>query len=114
MEKKITGADYLYLALYAVAGIGLEMLLVGVIEPILGISLETYTTAQNIVHWIIICIVWLLVGIFLIGLAKKKYSFNIWEYHSKLKGRVSAAFTLAGGDKEAGRRPQVQRDMAGA
>ncbi len=27
MEKKITGADYLYLALYAFAGIGLELIL---------------------------------------------------------------------------------------
>ncbi len=56
--KKITGADYVYLALYAFAGIGLELILVGVIEPIFGISLETYTTTQNIIHWIIICIVW--------------------------------------------------------
>lgn len=85
MEKKITGADYLYLALYSFAGIGLELILVGVIEPIFGISLETYTTAQHIIHWIVICIVWLIVGAFLIGLAKKKYGFNVWEHQSKLK-----------------------------
>lgn len=85
MEKKITGADYLYLALYAFAGIGLELILVGVIEPIFGISLETYTTAQHVIHWIVICIVWLLVGAFLIDLAKKKYGFNVWEHQSKLK-----------------------------
>ncbi len=60
MEKKITGADYLYLALYAFAGIGLELILVGVVEPIWGISIETYTTAQNMIHWIVICIVWLI------------------------------------------------------
>lgn len=83
--KKITGADYVYLALYAFAGIGLELILVGVIEPIFGISLETYTTTQNIIHWIIICIVWLIVGVFLIGLAKKKYGFNVWEHQSKLQ-----------------------------
>lgn len=87
MEKKVTGADYLYLALYAFAGIGLELILVGVIEPIFGISLETYTTAQTIIHWIVICIVWLIVGAFLIGLAKKKYNFNVWEHQSKLKTR---------------------------
>lgn len=50
MKNKITGADYLYLALYAFAGIGLELILVGVIEPLFGISLETYTTSQNILH----------------------------------------------------------------
>ena len=86
MEKKITGADYLYLALYAFAGIGLELILVGIIEPIFGVSLETYTTLQNIIHWIVICIIWLFVGILLITLAKKKYNFNLWEQRSKLKG----------------------------
>lgn len=85
MEEKITGADYLYLALYAFAGIGLELILVGVIEPIFGISLETYTTAQHMIHWIVICIAWLIAGVFLIGLAKKKYGFNVWEHQSKLK-----------------------------
>lgn len=85
MEKKITGADYLYLALYAFAGIGLELILVGVIEPLFGISLETYTTFQNIIHWVVTCIIWLIVGIFLIRLASKKYNFNLWENKSKLR-----------------------------
>ena len=76
--KKITGADYVYLALYAFAGIGLELILVGVIEPIFGISLETYTTTQNL-HCLVI------VGVFPIGLAKKKYGFNVWEHQSKLQ-----------------------------
>lgn len=86
MNNKITGADYLYLALYAFAGIGLELVLVGVIEPLLGVSLETYTTSQIIIHWIIISIVWLIAGIFLINLASKKYGFNLWEHKSRLKG----------------------------
>lgn len=86
MENKATGIDYLYLALYAFAGIGLELILAGVIEPLLGVSLETYTTSQNIIHWIIICIVWLLAGLFLIRLASKKYDFNLWEHKSRLKG----------------------------
>ena len=85
-DKKITGADYLYLALYAFAGIGLELVLVGIIEPIFGVSLETYTTLQNIIHWIVISVIWLIVGIFLIALAKRKYDFNLWEHQSKLKG----------------------------
>lgn len=86
MEKKITGADYLYLALYAFAGIGLELVLVGVIEPLFGISLKTYTTPQNILHWVLTCILWLFVGVFLIRLARKKYDFNLWAHKSRLKG----------------------------
>lgn len=86
MDKKISGMDYLYLALYAFAGIGLDLILVGIIEPIFGVTLETYTTLQHMLHWIIICITWLIVGIFLINLAKKKYDFNLWEHKNKLKG----------------------------
>lgn len=86
MEKKITGADYLYLALYAFAGIGLELILVGVTESLFDVSLKTYTTSQHIIHWVVICIIWLIVGIFLINLASKKYDFNLWENKSNLKG----------------------------
>ncbi len=86
MEKKITGADYLYLALYAFAGIGLELVLVGVVEPLFGVSLKTYTTLQHIIHWVVMCIIWLLAGLFLINLASKKYDFNLWENKSKLNG----------------------------
>lgn len=86
MDKKISGTDYLYLALYAFAGIGFDLILVGIIEPLFGVTLETYTIVQNIIHWIVICIIWLIVGIFLINLAKKKYDFNLWEHKNKLRG----------------------------
>lgn len=86
MNKKITGADYLYLALYAFAGIGMELILVNVIEPLLGVSIETYTVTQNIIHWIVICIIWLIAGILIINLAKKNYGFDLWENKNKLKG----------------------------
>lgn len=86
LEKKITGADYLYLALYAFAGIGLELVLVGVIEPLFGISMETYTTMQNIVHWVVICMIWLVAGAFITRLARTKCGFDIWVRRSKLKG----------------------------
>ena len=86
MEKKITGAEYLYLALYAFAGIGLELVLVGVTEAFFGIILDTYTASQNIIHWIATCIIWMLAGIFLINLAKRKYNFDLWEHKNKLKG----------------------------
>lgn len=86
MEKKITGADYLYLSLYAFAGIGLELVLIGVTEFLFGVALENYTVFQHIIHWIVICIIWLLAGMFLINLSKKKYGFDLWEHKSKLKG----------------------------
>lgn len=85
MEKKITGFDYLWLALYAFAGIGFELVLVNLIEPLFGVSMETYTTAQGIIHWIVTCLVWLAVGVLLIRLAQKKYGFSLWENNSGLK-----------------------------
>lgn len=85
MEKKITGADYLYIALYAFAGIGLELVLVGVTEPLFGVTVKTYTNLQHIIHWVVICFTWLLVGIFLINLASRRYDFNLLENKSKLK-----------------------------
>lgn len=85
MKKRINGVDYLYLALCAFAGLSLELILVSIIEPIFGISIETYTTAQIIGHWIVTCLIWLLVGLVLIRLEKKKYGFNLWETHNELK-----------------------------
>ncbi|EPZ58801.1 putative membrane protein [[Clostridium] sordellii ATCC 9714] len=41
---------------------------------------------QNLLHWVVICIIWLIVGIFLINLAKKKYGFDLLENKIKLKG----------------------------
>ena len=86
MDKKITGMDYFFLALYAFAGIGLELILAGVMELLFGVSLETYTVWQNIIHWVVICIVWWIVGRFLIRLSQREYAFDLWEKKSKLKG----------------------------
>lgn len=85
MNKKITGLDYLFLASYAFAGIGLELVLVNLIEPFLGMQMNTFTVTQHIIHWIITSILWLAVGILLIQLAKRKYEFDLWGYSSKFK-----------------------------
>lgn len=82
---KITGADYLYLALYAFAGVGLELLLVGVVEPLFGMSMETFTTTQSIIHWVVTCLVWFAVGVFLIRLAKQRYDFDLFKKANSLK-----------------------------
>ena len=73
-EIKITGADYLYLALYAFAGIGLELVLINLIEPLFGMEMATYTTAQHVVHLLMTSIVWLLAALFLIWLSNDRRS----------------------------------------
>lgn len=85
MGKK--GSDFLFLALYAFAGFAFELLLAYVIEPFMGIAIDSMTTAQNIVHWIITCIVWGLIGWLLIRVSREKYGFDIMEEKSSLKIR---------------------------
>ena len=85
MGKNAKGSDFLYLALYAFAGFAFELLLAYVIEPLMGLSLDSMTTVQNIVHWIVTCCVWALVGWVLIRVSRKKYGFDIMEVKAKLK-----------------------------
>lgn len=84
--KKITGLNYLILALLALAGIGMEVVLALLLEPLLyGVKMNEWTTTQNIIHWIMTCIVW---GCFAFGLttvAKKKYDFDIFTKAEKME-----------------------------
>lgn len=83
--KKVTGTDYLVLALLAFAGIGLEIVLAFGIEPILyGASIGEWTDLQNIIHWVVTCILWGLVSWYLIRFAKKKYEFDIFQKGDKM------------------------------
>lgn len=83
--KKVTGTDYLVLALLAFAGIGLEIVLALGIEPLIyGASIGQWTDLQNIIHWVITCILWGLVSWYLVHFAKIKYDFNIFQKGDKM------------------------------
>lgn len=85
MNKK-RGWDYMCLALYAFAGLGIEALLAFLIEPLLyGVGMSEWTVLQNIVHWIITCILWGIVIALLIKEAKSKYGFDLFEKTQKMK-----------------------------
>ena len=74
------------LALYAFAGLGLEALLAFLIEPFLYRSaMSEWTVLQNIVHWIITCVLWGIVIILLIKQAKHKYGFDVFAKSGKMK-----------------------------
>lgn len=89
--KKASGTSFLSLSLLAFAGLGLEALLAFGIEPwIYGASLGAWTTLQNIVHWVITCILWGGVSWYLIRSAKKEYGFDIFQ-----KGQKMAAWQWA-------------------
>lgn len=76
--KEIAGRKYMGLALFAVTGFCFEFILAFMLEPpVFGISINDYSTPQCIAHWIATCIVWGIVGWYLIATAKNKYNFNV-------------------------------------
>jgi hypothetical protein len=93
-DGKARGSDFLYLALYAFAGFAFELVLAFLIEPALGLSIDSLTTGQSIIHWLVTCLVWLVVSIVLVRVAKNKYGFDIWEAREPMKGWQYAAAAL--------------------
>ncbi len=83
-DKKVTGFDYLWCALYAGAAFAIELLLV-FIEGKMGIDTGNYTAQQNIIHWIITTVLWVAAGILVIFIGKKTTDFDIWAPGEKLK-----------------------------
>lgn len=84
-EKKVTGFDYLWCALYACAGVAFELLLAA-IEGMLGVDTAAYTVSQNIIHWLITVIGWTAIGFLVIYIGKRTTGFDIWEHKEKLSG----------------------------
>ncbi len=77
-QKKIVW-DYLWYALYAFAGLGLEMVLLSLAEPVIfgGISAEDYSAAQRIAHWLLTSVCWGIIAVLLVRSAKKKLRFDV-------------------------------------
>ena len=92
-EKKITGFDYLWCALYACAGFLLEVILV-LIEGAIGIDINSFTPFQNIVHWLITTTAWIIAGLVVTFIGKRTTGFDIWETKAKLKAWQYAAIAL--------------------
>lgn len=79
-EKNTKGISFLLLGLYAFGGLGFEMLLAFIIEPLLyGESLMEFNNLENVLHWLITCFVWLIMVVFLTKISEKKYKFNIFQ-----------------------------------
>lgn len=84
--KKETGFNYLVLALYAFAGIGLEAVLAFGLEPALyGAQMSEWSVWQNILHWTVTCVLWGFVCAYLIRFAKKEYGFDVWKKGNRLQ-----------------------------
>lgn len=85
-QKKESGLGYLELALLAFGGLGLEVLLAFVIEPVLyGGQMNEWSVFQSILHWIFTCIIWAIVIGALIIRAKNICNFDIFQKNQTLK-----------------------------
>ena len=83
--KTIGWTDYLNLGLYAFLGLGLEVVLAFLIEPIIfNTDIAGYSTGQIIGHWITTIILWGIMAFILTKVSKKKYGFDYWAYKGEL------------------------------
>ncbi len=90
MEKSelntVKGIRYIYLALYAFAGLGVELIYTSLLEPMIyGASMLDWTVSESIIHWIVTCITWGIIAYGLIKLSKNKYQFDLFETKKKMK-----------------------------
>jgi len=77
--QRVSGRKYLNLALFAFAGLGIEVIYAYFLEPILyGIAMAEWTVTESIIHWCITCITWGIVAYALIQSAKNKYGFDLF------------------------------------
>ena len=87
MNKNIKEGFFdLLMVLIAFAGLGFEAVLAFMIEPLLyGCDMKSWSVTQNVIHWIITCIVWGLTGFLVIRLAKRFEDFDIFKKGKKMK-----------------------------
>lgn len=72
------GSDFLWLAVDAFGGLGLEAVYAFMLEPALyGVPMEKFTPGQTILHWILTCVTWGIIAFVLIRKAERKYQFPI-------------------------------------
>lgn len=84
-DKQITGMDYLGLGLYAFGGLGMEVLYAYLLEPALyGVTMQEWSPAQTIMHWILTCITWGIFAAVLIRKSGTKYNFPLTDKGAKM------------------------------
>lgn len=78
-KGKISCWDFLWYALYAFAGLGVELVLAGAVESVLfgGVNANDYGTVQRIIHSVITSVCRGGIGWVLIRGAKNKLGFNV-------------------------------------
>jgi len=85
-EESQSGLMFLLMSLLAFSGLGLEMLLAFFIEPLIyKYTLNQFSTTQVILHWVITCVMWLMIALVLITVSKKKLQFDMFVPKNQLR-----------------------------
>ncbi len=94
---KRTAWEFLWYALYAFAGLGLEFLLLGVVEPMLfpGTEAAAYTAGQRIFHWSLTSLCWGLLAALLVLRARRCLAFSVRGRRPGPGGVAGAALLAA-------------------
>ncbi|MDE6975239.1 MAG: hypothetical protein K2P38_19450, partial [Lachnospiraceae bacterium] len=80
------GSDFLWLAMDAFGGLGLEVVYAFWLEPaVYGVPMEEFTQGQTILHWILTCVTWGIVAYVLIRKAKGKYRFPMLDKGKEMR-----------------------------
>lgn len=89
--------DFLWYALYAFAGLGLELLLLGLVEPVLfgGTTSGDYSDTQRILHWLLTILCWGAMIALLTHFSKRKLQFDPLARRPFSKKGLGAAAVLA-------------------
>jgi hypothetical protein len=84
---KQSGWKFLLLALGAFFGLALEAIHAYGWEPLVyGVApFRDYSAAQAVLHWLLTCLTWLLVGCLLIRIAKKNLGFDLFAKARPMK-----------------------------
>ena len=89
--------EFLWYALYAFAGLGLELVLMGGVEPALfgGAPPSRYTAAHTLLHWGMTMACWGLTAALLVRQAEKKLGFSLLEARPVPRKGAGLAIGLA-------------------
>lgn len=103
--KKLTGMECFTSALTAFGGLGLEVLLANVIEPVIyGTGMNEFSTMQHILHWIITCAIWGAIAVWLVRDIKKRCGWDMmaegtpmkpWQWAVIVAGCVCAVWIVS-------------------
>lgn len=80
------GMDYIWLALTAFGGLGLEMVYAYLLEPMVyGCDMQSWNARQTILHWTITCTTWGIIAWYTVRKARKDCGFDLCQKSEPVK-----------------------------